>query len=199
MVIRGRGAKMPRIRHPPIKLDEGTEPNHFSAPIDLYREIDYQVPDSAAEQIAKRFEQPNFANLARLENSLLDATSGQTINNNLHVVYQLFNGDGDNCCLRNQLLMQHDLCRQTPNETLFVDSIKDALDTLGKGCDLFSEVIISMTIYHVFPVSSATAARSISSMTTQLYYYDNYAIVPLGPIPFLPYDRLGYILYVHRL
>ena len=54
-----------------VKVDEGSEPDHFSSPIDLYRQIQYQVLDAAAEQIfAKRFEQPNIANLVRLENLL---------------------------------------------------------------------------------------------------------------------------------
>ena len=122
-------------------------------------------------KLQKRFVQPNIANLVRLENLLLDAISGQTINADLGFVYQLFNGDVGNRCLRNQLLMLHDLCRQTPNEMLPIDSIKDALYAFGKGRELFSAVIILMTIYYVFPVSSATAARSFSSIPRLKFYF----------------------------
>ena len=56
------------------------------------------------------------------------------------------------------------LCRQTPNDKLCFDSIKGALDTLGKGRELFSEVITLVTMYYVLPASSAKTERSFSSL-----------------------------------
>ena len=155
-VIRRRGHKLPRIRHPLIKFDEWVEPDHFSSTIDLYRQIYYQILETTAEQLAKRFKQANFANLVRLENLLLGATSGQTINKDFDCVYQLFIGDVDNRCSRNHLIMLYDLCRQTQNESLTYISLQITL----------------MLIYHVFPVASASAARSFSSMSRLRVYFD---------------------------
>ena len=138
----------------------------------MHRHIYYQVLDTAAEEITKRVEQLNFTNLVRLKHFLLRATSAKTVNTDLDFVDKLFNSDVDNRCLRNQFLILPDLCRPTSNETLFVDSLKVALDTLGKGRGLFSEVIILMIMYYPFPLSSATAAKSFSSMSRLRFYFE---------------------------
>ena len=66
--------------------------------------------------------------------------------------------------------MLPELCRQTPNDNMLCfDSIKGAFDILGKGRQLFSEVITLVTMYYVFPASSATAESSFSSIRCLTY------------------------------
>ena len=60
------GSKLPRIRRPPVKADEGSEPDHFSSPIDLHRQMCCQVVDIQPKQITNKILTTEFCQLSSL-------------------------------------------------------------------------------------------------------------------------------------
>lgn len=154
-------AQLPRKRRPPHRLDDGSEAHHFTTAKDLYRSRFFQCIDNSSQQICRRFEQASFLRYLQLERLLLRASSGEEYNEEYQSVCEFFSGDIDPRRLANQLSMMQDVCNRDGSK---VSSIVGALDALGKGRELFSEIITLLQLYYVLPASSATAERSFSSL-----------------------------------
>jgi len=81
---------------------------------------------------------------------------------------EFFIGDIGRRRLANQLSMMHDVCNRKGSK---ISSIIGALAALGKGRELFSEVLTLLQLYYVLPASSATAV--LVAATSEDLYSDN--------------------------
>ena len=98
-----------RIRRPPRRLDEGTQPHLDASCEDLYRRIYFSVVDADVTCLKSRFQSPAF-NFARdMEATVIRAiSSDDTLN--LNVICKHFGDDLNESRLKLYLSMLRDVC-----------------------------------------------------------------------------------------
>ena len=66
---------VPRVRRPPRRLDDGSNPASFSSPKDYYRKLYYEFIDCIHGEIVGHFEQENYNLYMKAEQLLLKSAS----------------------------------------------------------------------------------------------------------------------------
>ena len=160
-----------RRRKAPKHLDGGANPHHHACPEDKYRQQYFDVLDHVVREIDKRFHQNDIAFVNEVESLLLDAANGKGQPEISDAVSKYSKGKIDLPRLKTQLMMLPDALHTVFSGSTIqlkkvtnVRTIADAFNRNEMVKRMFSEVDKLLRAYLAFLVTSATAARSFSSL-----------------------------------
>lgn len=161
---------LPRYRKPPRRLDAGGQPHRYDSPKDRYRHAYYEVLELASGEVSRRFDQSDVGLIQETESLLLRAANGENIPSIPQPVSKYFDRV-DPALLKVQLLMLPDAIRTahegTPITIKKVTNLRTLAETLNRSeiyKGMLTEVDKVLRAYFTFPVTSATAERSFSSL-----------------------------------
>jgi len=164
------GPKLPRNRKMPRRLDEGTSPHCYLVPKDRYRHFYFEVMELAAGEIEKRFDQSDLYLIKNIEQLLLDACNGKQSYTGFDDVTSYLKDDVNCERFKIHLSMLPDLIKTAFKDSLPVKkvtnvrTIAEAMEHSAVYKDMLSEVNKVLKIFFTFPITSATAERSFSSL-----------------------------------
>ncbi len=167
--------KLPRKRKAPTRLDDGSLPHSFETPEAYYRHMFYNCVDSCLNYVASYFDQSALQLYKATEMVLLSASSGKKFDDNLNIVLNHFGDDFDVEILSRQLISLQDLIPDA--DKVICTSVRDicrhllVAGSVRNTC--FSQVVILVKIYMLFPVTSATCERSFSALRRLKTYLRN--------------------------
>ncbi len=158
---------LPRYRKIPKRLDDGSQPHRFASPEERYRHAYFEVLEQVCGEIERRFDQSDLSVVQKIESFLIESANGQhTLCPELHQILEKYHIDID------RLYIQIAMLADTIN-TAFGGSIKtvtnvrtiaDALNQSNIVRGILNEVDKLVQVYLTYPVTSATAERSFSSL-----------------------------------
>ena len=162
---------LPRPRRVPRRFDEGTQPHRYTSPEEKCRQAYFEAFDNAGGEVEKRFDQSDLAFVCVVESLLLDAANGEDVSEIPESVVEYFQGKIDLARLKVQLLMLPEAISTvfagTAVSVKKVTNVRTLADTLSQSTivrGMLSEVDKLIRAYLTFPVTSATAERSFSSL-----------------------------------
>ena len=161
--------KLPRNRKVPRRLDEGASPHQYQVPKDRYRHAYYEVMELAAGEVERRFNQSDLHIIRKIEKLLIDACNGAKYTK-FDDVMSFLKDDVDSERFKVNLSMLPDLIKTAFKDCCRVKkvtslrTIADAMEQSAIYKDMLSEVDKVLKIFFTFPVTSATAERSFSSL-----------------------------------
>ena len=162
---------LPRHRKTPRRFDEGAQQHRYLSPKHRYRHAYFESLEYACGEIQRRFDQSDIAVISEVETLLLDSAKGTEIPGIPETIAEYFHAKIDLARLKIQLLMLPDTIKTAfagsainVKQVTNVRTIAEALNqsTMVKG--ILSEVDKLLRAYFTFPVTSATAERSFSSL-----------------------------------
>lgn len=161
--------KLPRNRKLPRRIDHGSSaPHHHSCAKDRYRQIYYEAIDTVTEEVRRRFDQSDIRLIREIENLLLNAANGTSIDTLPQEIANILVGDVDVERLKVQLCMLPDVIKTALEGSIKrVTNVRTIADAMLKSeiyQNMLSEVNKMLTLYFTFPVTTATAKRSFSSL-----------------------------------
>ena len=127
--------QLARRRKVPREAEQGKAPAEFAmVPKDEYRRVYFEALDLAVTSIKSRFDQGGFRTFSNLEQLLIKACRGLSIEKELEVVCTFFYNDFNKEDLQAELATFQQLYHSTAqNEPPSVESIKTALLTLSSA------------------------------------------------------------------
>ena len=158
---------LPRYRKIPRRLDDGSQPHRFASPKDRYRHAYFEALDQTCGEIERRFDQSDLSLVLKIESLLLNSANGQhTFTPELHRILAKYSIDIDR--LKMQTAMLSDAIKTAFDGSVKtvtnVRTIADALKQSSVVRGMLNEVDKLVQAYFTFPVTSATAERSFSSL-----------------------------------
>lgn len=161
---------LPRYRKTPKRYDDGSNPHQYQSPRHRYRHAYFEVLEVIAGEVNRRFDQPDLKIIRDIENLMINASNQATFNVSDELVTYL-KDDIDCTRLKHQLLTIPDLVRTafsadsvTIKKVTNVRTIADAMDKCNIYKGMLTEIDKLLKLYFTFPVTSATAERSFSSL-----------------------------------
>ena len=162
---------LPRYRRVPRRLDDGASPHRYTSPEDRYRHAYLEALEQACGELENRFDQSDVTIICDMEALLVNAANGETLPEISDDTTKCFRGKIDVSHLKVQLQMLPGAVttaftgtsvkvKKVTNARTIADALTD--NNLVKG--MFSEVDKLLRLYFTFPVTSATAERSFSSL-----------------------------------
>ncbi len=160
--------KLPRYRKLPRRLDQGECPARYCVPKDRYRHLYFEALELAAGEVERRFDQSDLELVKEFEVLLLNAANQGDAQEISQAVLEYLGHEVDQLRLKVQLSMLPDMIK-----TAFAGAITKVTNirTIADGMNqneiykgMLSEVDKVLKIYFTFPVTSATAERSFSSL-----------------------------------
>lgn len=157
---------LPRVRKAPKRFDSNCPPHTFSAPVDFYRKIYYEVLDLMINELRRRFQHPSFVMLQHIEKLLITSINGGSMipSNEFCTLYA---EDIDIERLKIQLLLLPDLLSTTCSSIKKVTSIRTIIELFNSNSfskSLLSQVDKLLRLYLTVPLTSSTAERSFSTL-----------------------------------
>jgi hypothetical protein len=161
--------KIPRLRKPPHRLDQGAHPVAYSDPKDYYRRIFFEAIDLAAVSLSERFHTEGVAILQKIENLLVASstlrkeigTLPEELQNSMQELCKNYPKDIDEPLLAKELTM-------LPNIVSKVNKLSDIkkkmLDPAIPLRQLLPNVHELLRLSCLIPVSTATSERSFSAL-----------------------------------
>lgn len=162
---------LPRYRKVPRRFDQGESPHIYSCPKDRYRHAYFEALELASGEVEKRFDQADLQVVKQIEMLLLNAANGQ-----LQVMSDIIpsgiknylNKDIDLERLKCQLSLVPDMVKTASegriSKVTNVRTLGDLLNQSRIYKDMLSEVNKLVNLFFTFPVTTATAERSFSSL-----------------------------------
>eukprot|EP00117_Sycon_ciliatum_P012838 scpid52838/ scgid13749/ Zinc finger MYM-type protein 1 len=156
--------QFPRKRKRPQRYEGGDEPAyHPSSPEGHYRQLYYEVLDSAKSSIQTRFNQKGFAIYTQMENLLLKSAKGVDATDEFKAVTELYGEDLDSNLLLTQFsLLQTQLT--SDDDVTFRSVLKFLRGYSTSQRQLLSEVVKLVRLILVSPATNAISERSFSAM-----------------------------------
>ena len=162
---------LPRYRKVPRRLDEGASSHRYASPKDRYRQAYLEALDHVGGEIDKRFDQTDLSFVCEFESLLVDAANGKDVPEIPEAVAEYLRGKIDLTRLKIQLLMLPDAVRTAFSGSAIrvkkVTNVRTIADTFNQSemvKGMLGEVDKLLRAYLTFPVTSATAERSFSSL-----------------------------------
>ena len=162
---------LPRYRRIPRRLDDGASPHRFATPKDRYRHAYFEALDQACGELENRFDQSDLTIIHDMEALLVNAANGEALHEISADVIKCFREKIDVSLLKVQLSMLPGAINTAfagtsvkVKKVTSARTIADALDDSNLVKGMFSEVDKVLRLYFTFPVTSATAERSFSSL-----------------------------------
>lgn len=166
---------LPRYRHAPKRLDDGSQPHRFTSPEEFYRQHYFQVMESLSGEITKRFEQKGFHVASQVESLIIDHSNG-TMCEIPEQMKEVYSRDLNWERLKIQLAMLPDLIESHNEDGLPIKKVTtlrtlcDVLNSSALSKKMFSEVHSLLRLYYTLPVTSATAERTFSVLRRMKTY-----------------------------
>ena len=159
---------LPRYRRRPRRFDEGEHPHHFATPEDRYRQVYFEVLENCCGEIDNRFAQSDLTLISSLEKLLLDAANGEVIRQEIPSYLSHYLSEQEIVQLKAQLPMLPGAIDSTLSGSVkHVTNVRTVCDALN-GSEIMKQMLSIVhklaVIYLTFPVTSATAERSFSSL-----------------------------------
>ena len=161
------------------RYDQGEPPHQYLAPRDKYRHSYFETLELAFGKIERRFEQSDLAKIKEIENLLVDAANGRDVEPISDVVLDFLGNDVDCNRLKIQLLMAPNMintafaCEVPVKMVTNVRTIASAMKRSEIHKGMLTEIDKVLKIHLTFPVTSATAERSFSSLRRIKTYLRN--------------------------
>ena len=161
---------LPRYRKLPKHVDNASSPHRYQSPKDRFRHAYFEALELAVGEVERRFEQSDMKLIKEMEVMLVEAANGVVTDSIHEDVTRYLAADVDCSRLKVQLGMVSDMVKTafsdatTPNKTTNVRTICDAMNESEIYKGMLGEVEKVLRIYLNFPVTTATAERSFSSL-----------------------------------
>lgn len=152
---------LPRYRRRPRRIDDGAHPHCFASPEDRYRQTYFQALEYCCEDISNRFIQSDLGDISLLEKLLLDSANGVSVGEFPSVVARYFSTPEQEL-LKTQLSMLSSAVHAKSVTT--VRTVCEVLSENNMIKNMLPMVHKLVSLYLTFPVTSATAERSFSSL-----------------------------------
>ena len=158
--------QLPRKRKVPRRYEQGVAESEYpNTPKDEYRRIYFEAVDLAVSSITSRFDQKGKI-FSSIEQLLLKACSGKSVDEDLTAVCDFFYDDFDKEELASELLTLQTLYASViQSEEPSIDSLKRALLSLSSTQRaLLGMVSRVFQLLLVLPATNATSERSFSAL-----------------------------------
>lgn len=161
---------LPRQRKTPKRYDQGGQSHQYECPKAKYRHAYFETIELAAGEIEKRFAHKDMSTIKEIEEILVKAGNGEAIDTLSPVIQSYFGNDIDLDRFKVQLTLVKDMIKTANAETVPVTkvtnvrTIASAMNASDIYKTMLSEVDKVLKIYFTFPVTTATAERSFSSL-----------------------------------
>ena len=162
--------QLPRHRKRPRRLDEGAGTHQYQDPKERYRHAYFEVLESAAGEVERSFDQADLHIIKEIEVLMLKAANGEIIDSIPPVIHHYLDKDVDRDRLKTQLSLVCDMIKTALSGSIpiqTVTNVRTIAEAMNKG-DIYktmlSEVDKILKLYFTFPVTTATAERSFSSL-----------------------------------
>ena len=171
--------KLPRNRKIPKRYNQGEPSHQYLVPKDKYRHTYFETLELAFGEVERRFEQSDLCRIKDIENLLLDAANGRDTEPISDAVLDLLKSDVDCNRLKIQLLMVPDMiktafaCELPIKKVTNVRTVASAMKQSEIYKGMLNEINKVLKLYFTFPVTSATAERSFSSLRRIKTYLQN--------------------------
>ena len=163
----------PRLPHPrniPRRLHEGTATHQYQNPKERYRHAYFETLELAAGEVERRFDQADLNTIKEIEVLLLKAGNGDVVDSIPPVIQSYLDKNIDQDRLKTQLSLVCDMIKTAFSGSIPVTkvtnvrTIAEAMNTSDIYKGMLSEVDKLLKLYFTFPVTTATAERSFSSL-----------------------------------
>lgn len=162
--------RLPRVRKLPKRFDQGEHPHRYACPKDKYRQTYFETLDLAVGEVERRFQRSDLHIIKDIDNLLLNAANRREIEPISDVVAKFLENDVDPERFKVQLLMVADMIKTAYANSIpmmkvtNVRTISEAMvqSEIYKG--MLCEIDKALKLYFTFPVTSAPAERSFSSL-----------------------------------
>ena len=161
---------LPWYRKIPRWYDEGGQGHLYEEPKARYRHAYFEALELAAGEVEKRFDHEDIHTIKEIETPLLKADNGETIDSLSLLIQNYLRNDIDLDRLKIQLSLVQDMIKAATSESIpvikvtNVRTIAEAMNTSDIYKTMLSEVNKLLQLYFTFPVTTATAERSFSSL-----------------------------------
>lgn len=158
---------LPRRRKMPKRFDDGATPHTYATPKDRHRHMYFEVTELAAGEVERRFTQRDLGIISDLESSLIKCANGETdqfISTDLEAYLK---DDFDLERLKIQLSMLPDVIKTSSLSIKHVTNVRTIVSAMSESAiyqGMLQEVDKLLRLYLTFPVTTATAERSFSSL-----------------------------------
>lgn len=159
--------QLPRKRKLPCRFEQGIAENEYPlSPKDEYRRIYFKAIDLAVSSIQSRFDQKGFKIFSNVEQLLLKACSGKSVDEDLKAVCDFFHDDFNKEELASELMTLRTLHTSVvEKEEPSIDSVKQSLLSLSSTQrTLLGMVSRLFQLLLILPATNATSERSFSAL-----------------------------------
>ena len=160
-----------RHRKIPRRYDEGRQAHQYEEPKARFCHAYFETLELAAGEIEKRFDHGDIRTVKEIEILLLNASNGETVDTFPSLVQSYLSNDIiDLEHLKIQLSLVHDMIKTANSDSIPVTkatsirTIAEAMNTSDVYKTMLSELNKLLQLYFTFPVTTATAERSFSSL-----------------------------------
>ena len=158
---------LPRKRKVPRKINDGASPHEYRSPRERHRHLYFEVTELTAGEVERRFVQPDIQLISAIESTILEF-SNNTPTTSLPASLQTYlNEEFDLEKLKLQLSMIPDVLRTATSGVKEVTNVRTVAMAMSKSeiyKGMLQEVDKLLKLYFTFPVTTATAERSFSSL-----------------------------------
>ena len=159
---------LPRHRKVPKRYD-GLGPAHqYASPKERYQQAYFEALELAAGEVERRFDQADLRIVKEIEVLLLNAANGEVVQSLASTLLDYMGKDFDHERLKCQLSLIPDMIKTTGdgsiNKVTHIRTIADIMQRSSIYRGMLSEVFKLLKLYFTFPVTTATAERSFSSL-----------------------------------
>ena len=187
---------LPRKRKAPRRIDDGASPHEYQSPRERHHHLYFEVTELTAGEVERRFLQADIQLISEVETTLLEF-SNERMTASLPPSLQMYiSEEFDLEKLKIQLSMIPDMLRTAFDNTSGikeVTSVRTIATAMNKSeiyKGMLQEVDKLLKLYFTFPVTTATAERSFSSLRNIKTYLRST----------MTSNRLNnlFLLYVHK-
>ncbi len=160
----------PRHRKLPRRYDGEGQAHQYEELKAGYRHAYFETLELAAANVEKRFHHKDIRTIQEIETLLLKAGNGETVDSLSSLVQSYLGKDFDLKRLKIQLSLVHNMMKTANSESVPVTkvtnvrTIAEAMNTSDIYKTMLSEVNKLLKLYFTFPVTTATAEWSFSSL-----------------------------------
>ena len=158
---------LPRRRKVPRRFDDGASPHTYETPKDRHRHMYFEVTELAAGEVERRFTQKDLGMISDIESSLIKCANGETDQFISTDAEAYLKDDFDLERLKIQLSMLPDVIKTSSLNIKQVTNVRTIVSAMSESAiyqGMLQEVDKLLKLYLTFPVTTATAERSFSSL-----------------------------------
>ena len=162
--------QLPRQRKRPRRLEEGAATYQYQDPKQRYRCAYFEMLELAAGELDRRFDQSDFHTIKEIEVLMLKAANGEIVDPIPPAIQSYLDKDVDQDRLKSQISLVCDMIKTAFSGIVAVTkitnvrTIAEAMNKSDIYKTMLNEIDKLLKLYFTFPVTTATAERSFSSL-----------------------------------